>query len=210
MTKIVHVVIINASSRLDGSPALLPHLLKRNPAVAAPNGHFDHNQSDASRSYKRSHFPTRRKRTKLQRLFRYIYIRFIRLRGHPKAIARGLAAGVFAGSYPLFGLQTIIGVAIAAAIRGNKLVAAAGTWISNPLTYVPIYAFNYQIGRLLLRQPTETVLTNRSPQEWMSLGFDITVTLLVGSTVVGIVLAIISYYVGLYLTHSLKSRQDKH
>ncbi len=178
--------------------------------MAAPNGHFEYKKSSTRRSYKRSHFPTRHKRAKWQRLFRYIYIRFIRLRGHPKAIARGLAAGVFAGSYPLFGLQTIIGVAIAAAIRGNKLVAAAGTWISNPLTYVPIYAFNYQIGRLILRQSAETVLTSRSPQEWMSLGFNITIALLIGSTVVGIVLAIISYYVGLYLVHSLKSRQDKH
>ncbi|ESA36229.1 membrane protein [Leptolyngbya sp. Heron Island J] len=178
--------------------------------MAAPNGHFDYKQSSPSRSHKRSHFPTRRKRAKLQRLFRYIYIRFIRLRGHPRAIARGLAAGVFAGSYPLFGLQTIIGIAIAAAVRGNKLVAAAGTWISNPFTYVPIYAFNYKIGRLILGQSTETVLASRSPQEWMSLGFDITIALLTGSTIVGIVLAIASYYVGLHLTHSLKSRKDKH
>ena len=177
--------------------------------MAAPNGHFDYNQSSTPKSHKRSHFHTCRKQAKWQRLCRYVYIRFIRLRGHPKAIARGLAAGVFAGSYPLFGLQTLIGVAIAAAVRGNKLVAAAGTWISNPFTYVPIYAFNYQIGRLILGQSTETALTNRSPQEWMSLGFDITIALLIGSTIVGIVLAIISYYTGLYLTHNLKSRRDR-
>ncbi len=181
----------------------------RNPAVAAPNGHFDYNQSSKQPSNKRSHFLTSTKWSKLQRLLKYIYIRFIRLRGHPKAIARGVAAGVFAGSYPLFGLQTIIGVAIAAAIRGNKLVAAAGTWISNPLTYFPIYAFNSQVGHWLLRQSTEPSLINRSPQEWMSLGFDITVALLLGSTMVGLVLAVISYYVSLYLTHTLKSRHNR-
>ncbi|MBX2863047.1 MAG: DUF2062 domain-containing protein [Leptolyngbyaceae cyanobacterium MAG.088] len=175
--------------------------------MAAPNGDFDHNQS--GQSSKRSHFPPRHKRTKIQRLLRYFYIRFIRLRSHPQAIARGLAAGVFAGSYPFFGLQTIIGVAIAAAIRGNKIIAAAGTWISNPLTYVPIYAFNYQVGRWLLRQSTEISFANSSPNEWMSLGLDITVTLLIGSTVVGITLAIISYYGSLYLNHRLQSRQNK-
>ncbi len=182
--------------------------------MADSTGQFDYNQSDTQGSDKRlsdqrSHLSTRPKRGKIRRLLRYIYIRFIRLRSHPQAIARGLAAGVFAGSYPLFGLQTIIGVAIAAAIRGNKIVAAAGTWISNPFTYVPIYAFNYQIGHWLLRQSTETSLTNRSPQEWMNLGLDITLALLVGSTIVGFVLAIISYYVGLYLSHSLKSRSNK-
>lgn len=150
------------------------------------------------------------KRSKFQRITRYIYIRFIRLRSHPQAIARGLAAGVFAGSYPLFGLQTIMGVAIAAAIGGNKIVAAAGTWISNPLTYVPIYAFNYQIGRWILRQPLETNLVDRSPQEWMSLGLDITTALMVGSTLMGLVLATISYYLGWHLAHRVKTRRSKY
>lgn len=151
--------------------------------MAAPPNSSENSYPLNHRAHHRS---VRKKRGRWQRLARYIYIRFIRLRSHPQAIARGLAAGVFAGSYPLFGLQTIIGVAIAAAIGGNKIVAAAGTWISNPLTYVPIYAFNYQIGRWLLRQPLETNLINRSPQEWMSLGLDITLALMVGSTFVGI------------------------
>lgn len=168
--------------------------------MAGQPGHQDYPTPNIYRS-KRSH---RKKRSKLRRIARYIYIRFIRLRSHPRAIAKGLAAGVFAGSYPLFGLQTFIGVAIAAAVGGNKLIAAAGTWISNPFTYVPIYAFNYQIGRWVLRQPADMSLTGRSPEEWMNLGVDITVALMVGSTVVGIILAIISYYSGLYLAQRVK------
>lgn len=213
MTKYFPMVIINTCSiktcsQLDGSPNLLPPI-KRNLAVAAPDSQFDPNQSNPRKSDKPLPSVTRNKQAKIQRLLRYLYIRFIRLRGHPQAIARGLAAGVFAGSYPLFGLQTIIGVAIAAAIRGNKIVAAAGTWVSNPLTYVPIYAFNYQIGRWVLRQSYDTSLTNRSPQEWMSLGMDITIALLIGSTIVGLVLAAISYYASLYFTQTLKSSQQK-
>lgn len=150
-----------------------------------------------------SNRPPRKKRSRLKRMVRYVYIRFIRLRSHPQAIARGLAAGVFAGSYPLFGLQTLLGVAIAAAIGGNKIIAAAGTWISNPLTYVPIYAFNYQIGRWILQQPLKTELSSRSPQEWMSLGLDITLALMVGSTIVGLILSFISYYGGLHLAHKI-------
>ena len=173
--------------------------------MTAPNTHPDNQRSNVDRLSKRAQ---RKKRSKVERLARYVYIRFIRLRSNPQAIARGLAAGVFAGSYPLFGLQTIIGVAIAAAIRGNKIVAAAGTWISNPLTYVPIYAFNYQVGRWLLGKSSQTNLTERSPQEWMSLGIDITVALMVGSTLVGIVLAVISYYIALHLAYKLKSNRN--
>lgn len=179
--------------------------------MAAPNGHSNYPQSGKSNAHKRatSHRALRGKRAKLRRLVRYIYIRFVRLRSDPHSIARGLAAGVFAGSYPLFGLQTFLGIAIAAAMRGNKIVAAAGTWISNPLTYVPIYAFNYQVGRWILGQPVEAGLTERSPQEWMSLGLNITIALMIGSTLVGVILALASYYGGLYLAYHLKVSRNK-
>ncbi len=190
--------------------------------MVAPKGPFDDNQAgkrgpassrppfDGHQSSHRGPASGRPPHKRVRRLARYVYIRFIRLRSHPQAIARGLAAGVFAGSYPLFGLQTFIGIAIAAAIRGNKIVAAAGTWISNPLTYVPIYAFNYQVGRRILGQSAATNLTNRSPQEWMSLGFDITLALMLGSTIVGLVLAIISYYGCLHWAYHAKSnRMDR-
>ncbi|MEL6247565.1 MAG: DUF2062 domain-containing protein [Cyanobacteria bacterium J06627_15] len=149
---------------------------------------------------------SRRKRSPWQRRLRYLYIRFIRLRGHPTEIARGVSAGVFAGCYPLFGLQTIIGVAIAAALRGNKIMAAAATWISNPLTYVPIYAFNLQVGRWLLRQPMgmDSFTTADSFREWSRLGMDITQALMVGSTVVGLVLGLVSYYLSLTLVRRLR------
>ncbi|MEO1593113.1 MAG: DUF2062 domain-containing protein [Cyanobacteria bacterium J06632_22] len=153
----------------------------------------------------------RPKRASWQRQLRYLYIRFIRLRGHPREIARGIAAGVFAGCYPLFGLQTIIGVAIAAVLRGNKIMAAAATWISNPLTYVPIYAFNFQMGRWLLRQPMDMqVFSNAdSFREWTSLGMDITLALMVGSTAVGLVLGVLSYGLSLALIQRLRRRKGQ-
>ena len=81
------------------------------------------------------------------------------MRSSPGAIARGAAAGAFAGSFPFIGLQTIIGVAIASVLRGSKVIAAASTLISNPLTYVPLFALNFHIGRLLLRLPSYHITT---------------------------------------------------
>ncbi|NJM98740.1 MAG: DUF2062 domain-containing protein [Phormidesmis sp. RL_2_1] len=48
-----------------------------------------------------------------RRLLRYFYVRFLRMQATPQAIARGVAAGLFAGSFPLLGFQSIIGIAIA-------------------------------------------------------------------------------------------------
>ena len=136
-----------------------------------------------------------------RRLFRYFYVRFLRMRSSPEAIARGAAAGVFAGSFPLLGLQIIIGVAIAAVVRGNKAIAAASTWISNPLTYVPIFWLNFQVGRWLLRIPPTTKLSV-SAADWhwntlMSMGMRVFFSLMVGSLVVGLAASVLGYFLGL-------------
>jgi uncharacterized protein (DUF2062 family) len=105
--------------------------------------------------------------------------------------ARGLAAGIFCGCFPFFGLQTLLGVALASLVRGNHLLAAAGTWISNPLTYVPLYWFNYQLGSLLLGPgrgwPGPQALSKDSI--WQ-LGGQVASRLLLGSTLVGAACAV--------------------
>ncbi len=141
-----------------------------------------------------------------QRLLRYFYIRFLRMRSSPKAIARGMAAGVFAGSFPLLGLQTIIGVAIASCIRGNKVVAAASTWISNPFTYVPLFALNFHMGRWLLRLPSiELPSSAVGIRVWMEMGMGVVAALMLGSFITGIVFSIAGYYAGLRIGRRVRT-----
>ena len=113
--------------------------------------------------------------------------------GTPGQRARGLAAGVFCGCYPFFGLQIFLSVGLAAVVRGSHLLAAAGTLVSNPLTYLPLYWFNYLVGCRLLgpgRGGINLEELNRSSL-WAQ-GWDFTQRILLGSTVVGMVLAIAS------------------
>ena len=107
--------------------------------------------------------------------------------------ARGLAVGVFCGCYPFFGLQIVISVAAASMVRGNHLLAAAGTLVSNPVTYVPLYWFNYLVGDHLL--PASAGSTDLRALHRSSLwdqGWEFTTRLLLGSTLVGAVLALVS------------------
>lgn len=147
-----------------------------------------------------------------KRLVRYLYIRFLRMQGSPEAIARGLAAGAFAGSFPLFGFQTIIGIAIAAIFRGNKVMAAVGTWISNPLTYVPLIALNFHVGRWLLRLPPNTAVLP-SPADgldkWMDLGLSAMSAMMVGSFLVGIAASVLAYYSGLRVAYRVRSAKSR-
>ncbi|NEQ81360.1 MAG: DUF2062 domain-containing protein [Moorea sp. SIO2I5] len=130
------------------------------------------------------------------------------MQGKPEAIARGLACGVFAGFFPLFGLQLIIGILLAVLLRGNKIAATAGTWISNPLTYVPIFAFNFHVGEWLLNQDELANVSFQSWQEFTELGSEIILTLFVGCFAVGLVCAVVSYWLSVKLIYRLRTNRS--
>ena len=127
--------------------------------------------------------------------------------GTPGQRARGLAAGVFCGCFPFFGFQTLLGIGLASVVRGNHLLAAAGTLVSNPITYLPLYWFNYLVGCQLLgpgRGGINLAELNRSTL-WAQ-GSDFSQRILLGSTVVGMVLAIVSGW----MAYRLFLRREAH
>jgi uncharacterized protein len=155
----------------------------------------------------------RRKRSQswLVRSCRLIYLRLIRLRDNPKVIAMGLAIGVFVGSFPFFGMQTFIAIALAAILRGSKVAAAAATWISNPITYVPFYIFNYKVGKFVLgvQEPLAFTLDIESFTSFRELGAKFAITLLAGSFIVGAILSVITYFASLRMLRRLRRHKMK-
>jgi len=83
---------------------------------------------------------------------------FLQQNGSPFFNAKGLAIGVFSGCFPFFGFQTLLGVFLAKLAKGNLFLAAIGTWISNPFTYVPLYYFNYKVGSIFLKNSPNTTI----------------------------------------------------
>jgi len=81
---------------------------------------------------------------------RKIYERFVKIRGEPREIARGLAVGILIGFLPILGFQTLSALLLAALLKGNKIAAALGTLVSNPVTTAPIFALTYLTGGKLL------------------------------------------------------------
>ena len=125
--------------------------------------------------------------------------------GTPGQRARGLAAGVFCGCFPFFGFQTLLGIGLASVVRGNHLLAAAGTWISNPFTYVPLFWFNYRLGSLLLGEGAGWPGLNNLNQELLATaGWDVMSRLLLGSGLTGAVFGGLSWWLTL---HCLKPQR---
>lgn len=144
-----------------------------------------------------------------QRPLRYYYYRLMRMEGSAEALARGLAVGVFAGLFPLFGLQTIVGIALAVLVRGNKIMAAAGTWISNPITNLPIFFFNFKVGKWIF-DANHLSIDFAALHNWETLsaiGIELIVVWLAGCFVVGCISALISYFLGLRLVRRWRMRQ---
>ena len=120
------------------------------------------------------------------------------IRGEPREVALGFALGIFVGMTPTVGVQTPIAIFIAALFKWSKLSAAIGVWISNPLTVPLIYGVTYITGAKLLSldpvfdmplSPTWStlkVMLQKAPQAFGAMT--------VGGALLGIPLAIISYY----------------
>ncbi len=115
-----------------------------------------------------------------------------RQEGTPAQRARGLAVGVFSGCFPFFGFQTFFGIFLASVFRGNHLLAAAGTWISNPFTYVPLYWFNYKVGEVFLGQGRDSQsLAQLTRDQLWDKGLILSSRILLGSSIVGLLLGIV-------------------
>ena len=126
--------------------------------------------------------------------------------GSPFFNAKGLAIGVFSGCFPFFGFQTLLGVFFAKLAKGNIVLAAIGTWISNPFTYIPLYYFNYKVGSIFIRNSTNiTIDRNLGIHDLWEQGSIFSIKLLLGSTCVGLLLAFILGIIA-YLIYKKKNR----
>lgn len=79
-----------------------------------------------------------------------IYARMIHERASPEYIARGWAIGVFIGCAVPFGVQLIVSVPLSFALKGSKLGATVGTFITNPLTIFFLYPAQCWVADRLL------------------------------------------------------------
>jgi len=130
--------------------------------------------------------------------FRAIAEQVMRVDDTPHRIALAFAVGVFVGASPLIGLHTVLALALAWIFRLNRLVTVSGAFVNNPWSMIPIYTFSTWIGTLILG--TNLGMYN---VDWhkLTLGTlvsgleDLIWPFLLGSTVVGLAAALISYII---------------
>lgn len=143
------------------------------------------------------------------RSLRYFYLRFVRLRGTPEEVARGMALGVFIGMTPTMGVQIPIALFLAVLLKENKIAAILGVWVSNPMTAIPIYTFNFKVGKYMLGTADLKMPNFASLREVLSLGHDLLLPLWLGSFLVGLFSAAVAYVFTLRIYTFVKLEKEK-
>lgn len=169
-----------------------------------PNNHSPKQQVPLSRSY----FQKQRSR------FLASYKRFLTIEGDPRNIALGFSLGLFIGMTPTMGFQMAIAVCLAIPLKWNKLSAAAGVWITNPVSAPFIYWVNYVVGKKTFHiQIAQRCIGDPSARSLLDLVKetpDILLAMTLGGIVVGLPLAVLGYYVCYALISRYQRRKHLH
>ncbi len=121
------------------------------------------------------------------------------------AVSRGLAIGMFWGLFPM-PFQMAPALVFCLLARANIVLAVACVWISNPFTYLPIFYFEYLLGRALFAGGGDTFsfadFKERLNDGWdggaifTAVFSDILAPLLQGALVSGMTMAVAGYFFG--------------
>ena len=137
--------------------------------------------------------------------------RLLNLDDPPERTALAFAIGTFIGLSPFLGLHTILAASVSVVWRMNKLAVLTGSFLSNPWTIAPIVGASWALGRLIIGSPPvelpQASLSALFTAEFWSLIVAQWRQLLpfaVGSMILSIVSAAISYPLALYILRNYR------
>lgn len=130
-----------------------------------------------------------------------------KLHGDPHYVAMGIAIGVFISITPTIPFHTVIAVALAFIFRGSKAAAALGVWFCNPLTAPLFYWGSYKAGMFILGDPGPFNVKFESILELLRLGADVTMAMVTGGVILGILPGIAAYFLTRKIFITIRSRK---
>lgn len=108
-----------------------------------------------------------------------------------KSVSRGFAIGAFCAFIPLPG-QMVLAAFLSLTFAANLPISIILTWITNPLTYTPIFFFAYKIGSFFIATSIEPEITNEKINLLSNIKY-IWEPLFLGSIILAFVGSVISY-----------------
>jgi uncharacterized protein (DUF2062 family) len=168
------------------------------------------------------------------RRLKYLLRRFLRMLGKSTGsahqIALGIGIGFFIAWLPIVGIQMVVAVIVCHFAKANKIVPIFPIWLTNPVTIIPVYSFNYWVGWKIVGGPPLTDLVvvlgkmvehhdsaadvswfemkwagiKQAMGELLAMGWDMQLPLWLGCAIVGAALALPSYYLTYHFVESFR------
>lgn len=108
------------------------------------------------------------------------------------SVARAMAIGLFVSMLPL-PMQMLISASVAMPARANLPISVGLVWLTNPVTMPMIFFAEYKVGTLLLGAPERSMPMELSMTWLMSEIHHIWQPLVLGSVVLGTIIAVAGY-----------------
>lgn len=145
-----------------------------------------------------------------------LYAKIVREKADSSYIARGWAIGMFCGCFFPFGVQLIISVPAAFIMRGSKIGATLGTFITNHFTIFIIYPAQCYVGNLLIggslswaavKAAMESVLREQSFSSLWALGTQLVAAFFIGGALLAAVMTPLTYIFVKRFVEKLRNRK---
>ncbi len=151
---------------------------------------------------------------------------FVSRHGSAEDIAKGVAIGLIIAFTPTIGIQMILAITIATALKASRAAALVMVWITMPVTIVPIYVFTYTVGRLFVGGPSvagvrhqlasmigriegyEAFDISARVQVLMEVGHETFLPMMIGGLFTGIVCACVAYPVTVWGVKHIRAHRE--
>jgi len=150
--------------------------------------------------------------------FKLLYNKMVGEEASSSYIARGWAIGMFFGCSIPFGVQLMLSIPCAFILKGSKIGATIGTFITNHFSIFIIYPLQTYGGAKLIGLPLSyddiksammEVIEKQNYETLLSLGVDIAIAFAVGGLVMALVFTPITYFGVKYLVDKYRAKNEK-
>lgn len=135
----------------------------------------------------------------------------MQLHGKPREIALGFALGLFIGMSPFFGLHTFSALLFSTVLRWNRIASLAGIQITNIFTIPFVYPITFYVGSFVYPVPPSVAFTTDlyETEIWKLVKTvpDVVATLTIGGFILGLPMAIGSYFIVLYACRQVQIKK---
>ena len=154
---------------------------------------------------------------KLSDRIKILYKKIVSEEASPEFIARGWAIGMFYGCLIPFGLQLILSIPTAFFLKGSKIGATLGTFITNHFTVFVIYPLQCYVGSIILRNGLSydiikdamlKVINEQTYDSLISCGTDLVYSFFMGGFLLTAIMTPITYFSVLLMVRKYRSKNS--